>query len=145
MRVKAKLWRGATPTREGGRFLPFSSTSHNSALATCAVITCFLAGTVLQSYGNRANAVAEQIVISSLLPEAVLPVDDLWLVSRPTESEFTLTVDKGQKAVTIETSEPPKEPWVDQVVKSGDNLSLIFQRAGFNLSLIHISEPTRPY
>jgi murein DD-endopeptidase MepM/ murein hydrolase activator NlpD len=28
--------------------------------------------------------------------------------------------------------EPPEPPWVEQVVKSGDNLSLIFKRAGFN-------------
>ena len=28
--------------------------------------------------------------------------------------------------------EPPEPPWVEQVVKRGDNLSLIFKRAGFN-------------
>ena len=29
-------------------------------------------------------------------------------------------------------AEPPEPPWIEQVVKSGDNLSLIFKRAGFN-------------
>ena len=32
---------------------------------------------------------------------------------------------------------PPQQPWVDQVVKRGDNLSLIFKRAGYNDRDVH--------
>ena len=32
---------------------------------------------------------------------------------------------------------PPQQPWVERVVKSGDNLSLIFKRAGYNDRDVH--------
>lgn len=37
----------------------------------------------------------------------------------------------------IEPVQPREQPWLDQVVKSGDNLSLIFKRAGFDKRDVH--------
>ena len=60
--------------------------------------------------------------------------------SPPTPSEMALaTLDEGSPATAIEPqqsldsaeADPPEPPWNDFTVREGDNLSLIFNRAGF--------------
>ncbi|MBT4518761.1 MAG: peptidoglycan DD-metalloendopeptidase family protein [Halieaceae bacterium] len=41
------------------------------------------------------------------------------------------TDDESATIVAVEVTDDPGEPWTDFTVKSGDNLSLIFQRAGY--------------
>jgi len=65
---------------------------------------------------------------------------------RPVETRDAARLDTAElntgKKIVAET--PPQPPWVEQTVKSGDNLSLIFKRAGYNDRDVHevISQAT---
>ena len=48
--------------------------------------------------------------------------------------EHIASVDTAADATV---ASPPEQPWVEQVVKSGDNLSLIFKRAGYSNRDVH--------
>ena len=48
--------------------------------------------------------------------------------------EHSASVDPVAEAAV---ASPPEQPWVEQVVKSGDNLSLIFKRAGYSNRDVH--------
>ena len=48
--------------------------------------------------------------------------------------EHIASVDTAADAAV---ASPPEQPWVEQVVKSGDNLSLIFKRAGYSNRDVH--------
>ncbi len=78
----------------------------------------------------------------------------LGIFTSPSNNEVaTAPVQLADKLHTIEAHEagsgldheqvieeqilPPPQPWLDQVVKRGDNLSLIFKRAGYNDRDVH--------
>ena len=101
-------------------------------MAGLALLACVATALVLQFTDN--NATISQPAVN---PETALndtfPNSDLWLITAPTESGTTpAETNPGQQAAG-----PAEQPWVEQVVKSGDNLSLIFQRAGFNKGDVH--------
>lgn len=127
MLAVAKKPRGATATRKENRQSPGVQLPGKKALAGCALLTCIATALVLQSSDNNAN-ISQPPVSPEVVLDDVLPYSDLWLVSAPTAPPIA----PGQVNAQHKTAEPAQEPWIEQVVKSGDNLSLIFQRAGFN-------------
>lgn len=52
-------------------------------------------------------------------------------------TEQSSPVDIFDQAEVIHTQEPPEQPWNEQTVRGGDNLSLIFKRAGFDQRDVH--------
>jgi murein DD-endopeptidase MepM/ murein hydrolase activator NlpD len=128
----AKKPRGATATRREDRRPPGLRLPGDKAMAGLALLACVATALVLQFTDN--NATISQPAVN---PETALndtfPNSDLWLITAPTESGTTpAETNPGQQAAG-----PAEQPWVEQVVKSGDNLSRIFQRAGFNKGDVH--------
>jgi murein DD-endopeptidase MepM/ murein hydrolase activator NlpD len=124
MLAVAKKPRGATATRRGERLSPGLPLPGKKAMAGVALLACVVTAAVLQFTDNDTTI--------SHTPETTLSDtslnNDPWLISAPTESDTTAArTNPGQQATGA-----AEQPWVEQVVKSGDNLSLIFQRAGFN-------------
>jgi len=101
-------------------------------MAGFALLVCVATALTLQFTDNRAP-------ISQLAPspetalDDTTPNNDLWLVTAPTEAG----THPAQTDPDQQSSGPAEQPWLEQVVKSGDNLSLIFQRAGFNKRDVH--------
>jgi murein DD-endopeptidase MepM/ murein hydrolase activator NlpD len=133
MRAAAKQARGATAGRRKHGLLP--EFVGKGALAGAALTACLATGLVLHS--SEAKQIAmEDALPAELLLEDTFPTSDLWLVTKPPLPEFQLTVTTVPLAPEPEAG-PAGQPWVEQVVKSGDNLSLIFQRAGFDKREVH--------
>ena len=129
MRIAAKKRRGATANRSEARQLPKFVLPGKIALAAIAVVACFAILLILPSpEDDGANGSAQ--IAADLTPANNLPGSDVWRVSKPTPQE---PASPAIEPATEQAALPPAEqPWLDQVVKKGDNLSLIFQRAGFN-------------
>jgi len=129
MRIAAKKRRGATANRSEARQLPKFVLPGKIALAAIAVVACFAILLILPSpEDDGANGSAQ--IAADLPPANNLPGSDVWRVSKPTPQE---PASPAIEPATEQAALPPAEqPWLDQVVKKGDNLSLIFQRAGFN-------------
>ena len=132
MLAVAKKPRGATASRRGktpSQGLPLPG---KKAMAGFALLACFATLLVFQSSDNNAT-IPQRAVSPDIALDDVLPYSDLWLVTAPGLSDAT-AVPAGPQ---LENGRPVERPWVEQVVKSGDNLSLIFQRAGFNKRDVH--------
>ena len=129
--------RGAAASRDEGQLFPQFIRPGKTAVAGLALLSCFATGMVLQSPGDNDTGIVQQLAPADILPEAIGPIDDLWMVTRPGETGFKLTVDAPAAASAQTSAEPTEQPWVEQVVKNGDNLSLIFQRAGFSKKDVH--------
>ncbi len=136
MRIAVKKPRGATAIRSEDRLLPRFVLPGKGVLTGAVLTVCFAAGLILQSSDDN-NVNNEERLAAEAIPQDTFPTSDPRLVTKPAESEFQLTVTSSQSAVTQEVTDPVEQPWVDQVVKNGDNLSLIFQRAGFNKRDVH--------
>ena len=130
MRIAAKKRRGATANRSEARQLPKFALPGKISLAAMAVVACFAVLLIVPSpEDDGAEGTAQ--VAADLTPSSDLPASDVWRVSKPTARE-------PASPATEQAALPPAEqPWLDQVVKKGDNLSLIFQRAGFNKGDVH--------
>jgi murein DD-endopeptidase MepM/ murein hydrolase activator NlpD len=128
--------RGATASRDSHRLFPLFVIPGKTILAGFALSACVATAMVLQTPHDD-DIINEESLVFQDLPAVIVPFDDLWMVTRPPESEFSLTVDPDTAAADQTGKSPAAEPWVNQVVKSGDNLSLIFQRAGFSKQDVH--------
>jgi murein DD-endopeptidase MepM/ murein hydrolase activator NlpD len=130
MRIAAKKRRGATANRSEARQLPKFALPGKISLAAMAVVACFAVLLIVPSpEDDGAEGTAQ--VAADLTPSSDLPASDVWRVSKPTARV-------PASPATEQAALPPAEqPWLDQVVKKGDNLSLIFQRAGFNKGDVH--------
>jgi murein DD-endopeptidase MepM/ murein hydrolase activator NlpD len=111
--------RGATAIRNEGKRLPLFNVPHKYLLAVAAVITSFIFAIVLVPSDDRQNTI-----------EPVL------------EGSAQVTDTAGSaKPVAAPVDDPPEEaseqPWVEQTVRKGDNLSLVFKRAGFGSREVH--------
>ena len=139
MRAANRKPRGATAYRTEDGLEPRFGSYGTGILAVSVLAACLASSLILQRIDDSSIKSAEKIATDALMEET-FPNSDLWRVIKPAESTFQLTVTSDQENKAPEPSEPsePKEqPWVDQVVKTGDNLSLIFQRAGFNKGDVH--------
>ncbi len=148
MHVAAKKPRGATPSRSGDRLSPVFAMPRNGVLVAIGLAACLATALTLHSPEDNARTVDAQPVEETLISDAILEdtlgTNDLWLVTRPPEPEYKLTVNSDAPTPGIQATGPAENPWVEQVVKNGDNLSLIFQRAGFSKRDVHhvVSEST---
>ena len=96
-----------------------------------------------QKYVMPGAALAVFLVLAALL----LPLEDnsdtqgLKVEPSPPSSAQLESAEDHIASVdtTVEAAvaAPPQQPWVEQVVKSGDNLSLIFKRAGYSNRDVH--------
>ncbi len=128
--------------RREDRSLPRFILPGKSIMAGAALATCFASGLVLHS------SEAKQIPLddsprTELQLEDTFRSRDLWLVTKPPLSGFQLNLAEPPPTPGPQV-EPAGRPWKDQVVKRGDNLALIFQRAGFDKRDVHqvVSEAT---
>lgn len=143
MRAAAKIQRGAAATRIHGRLALALAFPGNRAPAVVALAACLASALILQPFSGNKPDVEKPLtpvvkpIFAVAVPEDPFVADDLWRVSTPADSRFQLTVDSGRPATEPEISEPDEPAWKDQVVQAGDNLSLIFQRAGFNKRDVH--------
>lgn len=96
---------------------------------------------------RRGHVVAGALIIGCLAIALGLDTNetaDPGLMEAPAESSIAPATAGQQEASTspVETlvpapSLPPEAPWEEQVVRSGDNLSLIFKRAGYSDKEVH--------
>ena len=131
--------RGVATHRSEDGSLPQFAVPGKGILTGAALAVCLATGFVLHSPqpGSEYSAIEEPSPAEAAL-EDTFPASDLWLVTKPPESEFQLTLNNTSSSAPVaRTPEPAEQPWIDQVVKSGDNLSLIFQRAGFSTREVH--------
>ena len=135
MGVAAKKRRGATANRSESRQLPKLVLPGKKALAATAVAACFAALLIVLAPGEESADNSEQTAAAPNPEETTLPGSDVWRVSKPTAPEPVSPIAQTE-AEPVELP-PQEQPWLDQVVKKGDNLSLIFQRAGFNKGDVH--------
>jgi murein DD-endopeptidase MepM/ murein hydrolase activator NlpD len=93
----------------------------------------------------HALAVAAAIALISLAiiwaspDEEPTPGQDTPLIGETSAHAITApeTITTELGAEHAPASEPPPQPWKEQVVRSGDNLSLIFKRAGYDNQDVH--------
>jgi len=99
-----------------------------------ALGACFVTGLLLNSSEDSTDSSIEVASTTAASRADANGADsELWLVTEPGR---TATEDPA-KAVSQEPPAPVEPPWLEQTVKRGDNLSLIFQRAGFSKSDVH--------
>jgi len=134
MRAAAKKRRGATANRSEARQLPKFVLPGKIALAAMAGAACFAALLIMLNTAQDSTDNSDQIA-ADLSTANTLPGSDVWQVSKPTALEAA--PQDIEPALEQADLPPAEQPWLDQVVKKGDNLSLIFQRAGFNKGDVH--------
>ena len=132
MLAVAKKPRGATATRRQKTPSPGFPVPGKKAMAGCALLACITTALILQSTDNNPT-ITQLAPPPEITLDDTTPNNDLWLVSAPTEAD----THSDQMHSDQQAGEPAEQPWLEQVVKSGDNLSLIFQRAGFNKREVH--------
>ena len=123
MFARAKKKRGATATRRPAARARRSFTAPGAARwVLIGLGICFIAGMWLHSPEEPAAPTSDIATADTppIAPATGATDDELWLVTAPA-------------APPAAPQEPPPaaRPWQEQVVRKGDNLSLIFQRAGF--------------
>jgi murein DD-endopeptidase MepM/ murein hydrolase activator NlpD len=136
MLLVAKKPRGATATRREDRLSPGLSLPGKNALARIAVFVCFATALILISIDDN-DTNNEPVPTAEATLEDTAPGSDLWLVTEPPSSESEPGTNPAKSLAAQQAAGPTEQPWVEQVVKKGDNLSLIFQRAGFNKRDVH--------
>ena len=138
MRVAAKRRRGATANRSEVRQLPQLALPGNRTLAIAAAATCFAIALILQLSGDRTSITdSDERISTQATLETTFPASDLWRVTKQSDARQQVAAERTNPSPGSLTSGTAKEPWVDQVVKRGDNLSLIFRRAGFSKRDVH--------
>jgi len=112
--------RGATVVQNEQEALSGLNIPRKYLLGSVTIAALFALGIFISSPNNEAVTSPVQLVAS---PHAI------------EEQEAGPGPDHEQ--VVAEEILPPPQPWLDQVVKRGDNLSLIFKRAGYNDRDVH--------
>jgi len=127
--------RGATPTRREGKYLFGSSTPTRSAGLVLAGVTLLGLSFMFSDAAEDASAPPVELRLASTvttLSEDQTPGD-----------EAVFATAEPLAATGLPEPEPladpmePEQPWVEQVVQKGDNLSLIFKRAGYTTRDVH--------
>jgi murein DD-endopeptidase MepM/ murein hydrolase activator NlpD len=141
MLAAAKKRRGATAIRTTKREVPSLNLRKPPArvtLALCAVVLVGLAFILPEDGEKPRPEAAPGAAAQSLSKPAVAQPETedtkLWQVNNAPESA---TSGSSPTAANDPPSEPAEQPWLEQTVKSGDNLSLIFQRAGYGKRDVH--------
>ena len=130
----AKKKRGATATRTGTRAQAKFNPPGKATWVMLALGTCFVTGLLLHSPEDATDPSPEVVAVEPTSGADTNGADsELWLVTRPARTATEAAV----PAVAEEPPVPAERPWLEQTVKRGDNLSLIFQRAGFSKGDVH--------
>jgi len=123
----AKRQRGATAIRSDQLQLPQIPLSQlklpRKHLVAGAAIVAFVAIAIISSPPDTLDNSVDA-------PKVVLSATD------PVDSAPDYVTESGSEESVLPAA-PLQQPWVKQVVKSGDNLSLIFKRAGYNDRDVH--------
>lgn len=138
MFAAAKKRRGATANRSGSRAIPLITLPSRTVLALVLLCACAIITVLLTSQDNEVAATAQQAPNGSpaeqFTDQEASADAELWLV---TNNAGDKTDSAGAEPAGDEPAQPREQPWLEQVVKSGDNLSLIFRRAGFGKRDVH--------
>lgn len=137
MRVAAKRRRGATANRSEVRQLPQLVLPGNRKLVIAIAAACFSIALILQLSADRATTTNDEQLSAQTMLENTFPASDLWKVTKPPETGSQFATNSEVSVLQGKASGPVEKPWLDQVVKRGDNLSLIFRRAGFGKRDVH--------
>ena len=131
MPVAAKRRRGATAIRSEATPMPQLTLPRFvkpgwRALVALACLVCVATALILLPSGDDESAGYDQR--DSQQGSVAAP-------DQPTIGQDSL-VDETD-SLTLEEVRPQQQPWLDQVVKRGDNLSRVFRRAGFGERDVH--------
>ncbi len=113
--------RGATPVRNSGKAALWSGLPRAHALLG-AGLSLLLAVFFFTSGDDSISAVEPTIEEEPLAITASLPPEPAALPATPAEPMTPVVVER---------------PWIEETVRSGDNLSLIFKRAGYSGRDVH--------
>ncbi len=144
------------------RFVPFFPKAHLFALIACAtliIITMvFIPSNDVAAEKNSdqltvilkpAEAVAESPTESSLTKTATTPSNTDTAARTDTTKNITVALASNLSPVTevIESTPEPKENWLKITIRSGDNLSTLFKKAGLGANdmypMIHGIKPDK--
>ncbi len=121
--------RGATALRQNQpRTIALPLNQFNLVKGHLAVGAALLAGIVTAINMQSGTGAGQQADVEALLNPVAQPTSR---ITTPAATELTL-------AANIEPEVPAWQPdWVEETVRSGDNLSLIFKRAGYSMQDVH--------
>lgn len=133
MIFQKKAHRGATPRSER------QGLSHHHLLAVAALSALVAIGAAVTPSGD---VKAKRTSAAESLHDAELPaaVDTDAAETPLVSEEFAGAVD----AIKAEPAPPKSQPWEEFIVRSGDNLSLLFKRAGFSTQDVYQIVNTAP-
>lgn len=123
--------RGATPNRRGDNVLSSTSTPTWSAGVVLIAITLLGISFMFTDAAEEPTQAPVELRLASTVTEL------------PTTDEPVFATAEPLVATGLPTPEPlqdplePELPWEEQVVRKGDNLSLIFKRAGYDTRDLH--------
>lgn len=124
--------RGATPKRQRLDSGSGLSISVRNGCLVLAGITALGASLVFSNAAEPPLAPPVELSLSSVVTDSVtLPIDTANQSSTQTELPQTLLSAANGAPPQLIDFPPPEAPWVEEQVRKGDNLSLIFKRAGF--------------
>ena len=130
----AKKKRGATATRTGASAQAKFKPPGKATWVMLGLGACFVTGLLLHSPEDATDPSPEVVAVEPTSGADTNSADsELWLVTRPART----TTEAAAPAAAEEPPAPTERPWLEQTVKRGDNLSLIFQRAGFSKGDVH--------
>tara|TARA_R110002110_G_C13470397_1_gene720523 strand:+ start:1869 stop:3281 length:1413 start_codon:yes stop_codon:yes gene_type:complete len=116
----AKKQRGATAIRNNSE-TPLRWRGKNGYLVAGSSVLAIVALLLLLAPFDKQDSIAPE------QPAARLQVPD----DIKQEAPFVASLDDGTLISTDAPSLPPEQPWHEETVKRGDNLSLVFKRAGY--------------
>lgn len=117
--------RGATPTRQKHPQLSGHSISVRNV---CIVLAGVFALGVSLVFSNNAEYAEPPPIALNLSSE----ISEQTPATPEAQIPQTLLTGANGAAPELLDFPPPEPPWVEETVRKGDNLSLIFKRAGFN-------------
>jgi murein DD-endopeptidase MepM/ murein hydrolase activator NlpD len=103
--------------------------------AGIVALTCIAAGVILGNSGSTDNAAQSGINSGSILPAHV--TQPSYTAESGLAETITAAVASAEIATQDEPPPPEPHPWKEQIVQNGDNLSLIFKRAGFGTADVY--------
>ncbi len=131
----AQTLRGATPVQPDSSTRPTVRLAPPLAamLAILAILLCGALGFVVSDPRQ------EPTTFHAIPPSDPAPVAAVVAQPEPAGDDMhsATTTPAADPVIATEPLAPEARPWVEQVVRRGDNLSLIFKRAGFGESDLH--------
>ncbi|MFK7976758.1 MAG: peptidoglycan DD-metalloendopeptidase family protein [Halioglobus sp.] len=117
--------RGATPTRQRPGSLPGGTISLRNACLALAGVTALGVSLMFSNAAEPPGPQPVELSLSSNVTAGTTPTPDM------AAPQSLLAAANGSEPELVDFP-PPEAPWIEEEVRKGDNLSLIFKRAGYS-------------